>query len=149
MNTNLENNKFKTGFKIPEGYFENFDNKLFNLIDKSELSIKENHGFILTDNYFEKSKIQLYQIIDNNSKVVQLKPKLIKILSWAAIITLSILSPMIYDNLKNDSNIWNTEKYLELSTDEISEYEMSNFLSDEDINSLENELVYNDLLNNI
>lgn len=149
MNTNLENNKFKTGFKIPEGYFENFDNKLFNLIDKSELSIKENHGFILTDNYFEKSKIQLYQIIDNNSKVVQLKPKLFKILSWAAIITLSILSPMIYDNLKNDSNIWNTEKYLELSTDEISEYEMSNFLSDEDINSLENELVYNDLLNNI
>jgi hypothetical protein len=74
------NNKFKhtkqTGFKVPEGYFDNLEDTVFNKLDaKSNLEHNKNTGFNVPKDYFstvEENVFKKLKTEDKDVKVVSL-----------------------------------------------------------------------------
>lgn len=67
--------KPKRTFKTPEGYFENFNERLLDRMAKEESIIPKEDGFTVPEGYFEKlpEKINA-RLSDDNDKVVRLNP---------------------------------------------------------------------------
>ncbi|WP_339837035.1 hypothetical protein [uncultured Flavobacterium sp.] len=115
---NLNNEKIETGFKVPEGYFEQFESKML-----SQLVVK------------------------NEPKVISLwQNKRVWMTSIAAVLLVSIALP-IYFSINNtttsvveDETI---ETYLAMQPT-MSNYEIATELTNEDIASLEESLALND-----
>lgn len=64
----------KSGYKIPENYFENFEGRLFSKLDEeSPLDQKITSGFEVPKNYFEKLSVELPE--EKESKVLPLFSK--------------------------------------------------------------------------
>ena len=148
MNKIVENNKIKTGFKVPENYFENLSSELFSKCDGDFHSsiLPKKSGFIVPEDYFSENENKLFQLINNKKvKIISLKPKLYWITSIAAILLIVIMLPLFYHTEEITKTEWATQNYLELQKDELSEYEVGVMLDNEDIESLENELIYNNL----
>ncbi len=143
------NNKMQSGFKAPEGYFDNFEENLFDPQKKSELP-KLNHGFVVPDNYFESFENNLFQKIENNNNnkvqdfidkpVISLKSRRIIITAIAAVLLLFITSPFIINSQKEE--VLNIEtSYFSLNEDEITDVELVAFLDESQITELETELL--------
>lgn len=148
MNTDLENNKIKNGFTTPTDYFDTLSNRIFEKIsgDVNTTSIPEVAGFIVPDNYFINNEERLLSRINQSKvKVISLKATLYKVSGIAAILLLTIVSPMLYNSVETKNNELAEMKYLEIHSDELGIYEVGSMLDNEDLVELENELVYNDL----
>lgn len=150
MKTELENNKITNGFTIPSNYFETFSNELFEKINSDVItqSLPKSTGFIVPEDYFETNEaVVLKTIQSNQSKIINLKSTFYKVSGIAAVLLLSITSPLLYTS----SEVKNTEmaemSYLELHSNELSVYEVGSMLDDKELIELENELIYNDLNN--
>lgn len=68
----------KNKFKTPEGYFENFNERLFERLDKEgrEVSgvIPKSDGFTVPDGYFDNLDIKVLDVVQKpNTKVIALK----------------------------------------------------------------------------
>ena len=101
---------------------------------------------MVAEDYFSENENKLFQLIDNKKvKIISLKPKLYWITSIAAILLIVIMLPLFYHTEEITKTEWATQNYLELQKDELSEYEVGVMLDNEDIESLENELIYNNL----
>lgn len=64
--------KINTGFKIPENYFEEFENQLMQRISFEETTPKISAGFKTPDNYFESFEDRVMQSIsfeENTEKI--------------------------------------------------------------------------------
>lgn len=148
MKTDLENNKIKTGFTTPTNYFETLSDQVFEKLngDVNTTSFPKASGFIVPDDYFAKNEAKLlHQIDKSKTKVISLKASLYKISGIAAVLLLTIVSPMFYNSMETKKNELAEMNYLELHADELGIYEVGSLLNDNDISELENELIYNDL----
>lgn len=150
MKTELENNNITNGFTIPSNYFETFSNEIFEKINGEVItqSLPKSTGFIVPEDYFETNEaVVLKTIQSNQSKIISLKTTFYKVSGIAAVLLLSITSPLLYTS----SEVNNTEmaemSYLELHSNELSVYEVGSMLDDKELNELENELIYNNLNN--
>ena len=102
----------------------------------------------MPEDYFETNEaVVLKTIQSNQSKIISLKTTFYKVSGIAAVLLLSITSPLLYTS----SEVNNTEmaemSYLELHSNELSVYEVGSMLDDKELNELENELIYNNLNN--
>ena len=148
MKTDLENNKIKSGFAAPNDYFDAVSETILSKWNgnyNSEI-IPKNTGFDVPEDYFSNNEQKLIQtIIPTPVKVIPLKTTIIKVISIAAVLLLTIISPLFYNVSEAKKSELATMDYLEKNTDELSVYEIGVLLDNEDISELENELIYNDL----
>ncbi len=136
-NKKLHNIK-SAGFKIPNDYFESFDEKIFSKLNtESQLGAIKETGFKVPSDYFESFNDTILDknLDEKESKVIQLfsKRNLIYISSIAAAIlllfNLSIFEiEPTFDNLEIET----VENYI--IDENISSYEIAALLSDEHIN---------------
>lgn len=72
----MEKNKYTTGFKIPEAYFEAFDVRMFEKLKEEELP--KDSGFAVPDHYFDELEEKIVQsTTTSNWKVLRNeKPKI-------------------------------------------------------------------------
>ena len=150
MKTELENNKITNGFTIPSNYFEIFSNELFEKINGEVItqSLPKSTGFIVPEDYVVKNEAKLLARINyTEAKVVSLKHTLYKVSGIAAVLLLTIVSPMLYNSAETKNNELVEMSYLQLHSEELSVYEVGSMLDDKELIELENELIYNNLNN--
>lgn len=150
MKTDLENNKIKNGFATPTDYFDTLSDRLFEKINGEVNSslLPETSGFIVPENYFEKNEAELLSKINHTkTKVIKLKATLYKVSGIAAVLLLTIVSPMLYNSVETRKNEMAEMNYLELHSEELGIYEVGSMLDNEDLVELENELIYNEINN--
>lgn len=148
MKTDLENNKIKNGFTTPTDYFDTLSDRLFEKINGEVNSslLPETSGFIVPENYFKKNEAELLSKIKHSkTKVIRLKATLYKVSGIAAVLLLTIVSPMLYNSVETRKNEMAEMNYLELHSEELGIYEVGSMLDNNDLVELENELIYNDL----
>lgn len=117
-NYDLENNdKIRTGFIIPEHYFEQFEAKMMQQISTQKTTVKE----VKVVSLFYRKQVWMSSI--------------------AALILLAIAIP-VYFNMAKENNIesHSIENYL-ADQQHVNENEIIEHLSEEDINALENSLI--------
>ena len=148
MNTDLENNKIKNGFTTPTDYFDTLSERLFEKIrgDVNTSFLPETSGFIVPDNYFAKNEAKVLNKINRlETKIISLKTTLYKVSGIAAVLLLTIVSPLLYNSIETKKNEVAEMNYLEINSEELSIYEVGSMLDNNDILELENELIYNNL----
>ena len=148
MKTNLENNKIKNGFATPTDYFDTLSDKIFEKFNGEVNSnlLPKTSGFIVPKNYFDKNEAEILSRINQSEiKVISLKSTLYKVSGIAAVLLLTIVSPMFYNSVETKKNELAEISYLEMHSEELSIYEVGSMLDNEDLSELENELIYNDL----
>ncbi len=148
MKTDLENNKTNSGFKTPTDYFDTLSDRLFEKIngEVNTTLLPETSGFIVPNNYFESNEAELLSIVQQTeTKVISLKTALYKISGIAAVMLLTIVSPMFYNSVETKKNELAEMSYLEMHSEELGIYEVGSMLDNDDLSELENELIYNNL----
>jgi hypothetical protein len=115
---NLNNEKIKSGFKVPEGYFEQFESKMLNQL-----------------------------IVENEPKVISLwQNKRVWMTSIAAVLLVSIALPIYFSMNNTTTSVVEDETietYLAMQPT-MSNYEIATELTNEDFASLEESLALND-----
>jgi hypothetical protein len=115
---NLNNEKIKSGFKVPEGYFEQFESKMLNQL-----------------------------VVKNEPKVISLwQNKRVWMTSIAAILLVSIALPIYFSMNNTTTSVVEDETietYLAMQPT-MSNYEIATELTNEDFASLEEILALND-----
>ena len=150
MKTHLENNKSTSGFMTPNDYFDNLSD---NIVEKINGEVTTNlipkaSGFVAPEDFFVKNEVRLLTIINHTeSKVIHLKHTLYKVSGIAAVLLLSITSPLLYTSNEAKNTELTEMSYLELHSNELSVYEVGSMLDDKELIELENELIYNNLNN--
>ena len=132
----MKNNKLhqikSSGFKAPDGYFESFDELLFDKL-KSNNASKESHasGFKVPDQYFETFDDKLFEVISETKE-----DKVIPLITWkkAAYISGIAASIILMISLFNNNNSMPTFDNLETAL--IDEYIIEEDFSNEDIATL-------------
>lgn len=148
MKTDLENNKIKSGFKAPDDYFDNLSDDILSKWNGTYDSntIPKNTGFSIPEDYFASNETKLLNtIVPKEVKVISLRTKILKVISIAAVLLLTIMSPLFYNNIETKKSELAALSYLEINSDELSVYEIGVLLENEEISELENELIYNEL----
>lgn len=146
MKTELENSKIITGFSTPTDYFDTLSDRLIEKLD-GELHLEylpKTSGFVVPENYFAANETKILQRT-TQTKVIRLKSSFYKVTSIAAVLLLTIVSPILYNSIESKNNELAEISYLEMHAEELSIYEVGSMLDSEDLSELENELIYNDL----
>ena len=148
MKTDLNNNKIKNGFTTPTDYFDTLSERLFEKLsgEVNTSLLPETSGFIVPDNYFAKNEAKVLSRINRSeTKIISLKATFYKVSGIAAVLLLTIVSPMLYNSIETKKNEVAEMNYLEINSEEIGIYEVGSMLDNNDLAELENELIYNDL----
>ena len=150
MKTQLENNKIKSGFTAPNNYFDDLSDKIVEKINGEVTTnlIPKVSGFVAPEDFFVKNEVKLLtRIKHTESKVISLKHTLYKVSGIAAVLILTIVSPMLYNSAETKNNDFVEMSYLQLHSEELSVYEVGTMLEEKELIELENELIYNNLNN--
>ncbi len=128
-------------FKIPEGYFETFEERLFSKI--AEEKFPKSRGFKVPENYFDKleeSVIGKVNASEKPSKVIPLFPK--KYFGYAATIAACLIIGFTIFNTKTDNSNLDSlqlaaiDTYIEDGNLNLDLYDLALFIDDEDINEI-------------
>lgn len=115
---NLNDEKIKSGFKVPEGYFEQFETKMLSQL-----------------------------VVENEPKVISLwQNKRVWMTSIAAVLLISIALPVYFSMNDTTTNVVEDETietYLAMQPT-LTNYEIATELTNEDFASLEESLALND-----
>ncbi|MFD1615523.1 hypothetical protein [Gelatiniphilus marinus] len=133
--------KIKTaGFKVPDKYFESFnENLLAKLKTETNLEFYKSTGFKVPNDYFETVDDKIINRIDNKEKT-----KVIPLYSWrkagyatAVAASLILMLNIVFnapEKLTFDSlEIASIENYL--AEEDFTSYEIANFLTEEELNA--------------
>ena len=127
-NDNINNIK-NSGFKIPDNYFQDFEE---NILSKVKLkSLTEDSGFVVPDNYFDEFKVS----VKNETKVISIFNRKNRLLvsSIAAAIVL-FFSLNIFNNSIVSLNDLDTETVDSYILDEANVSELTALFSDNELN---------------
>lgn len=150
MKTEFENNIMISGFATPLDYFDNLSEKIIEKINGEEATnlIPKTSGFNVPEDFFVKNEAKLLTSIKNTkSEVINLKHTLYKVIGIAAVLLLTIVSPLLYNSAEIKNNVLIEMNYLQLHSEELSVYEVGSMLEENELIELENELIYNNLNN--
>lgn len=123
-----------TGFKTPQDYFESFDERLLEQLNKEDtIEGIEAPGFQVPTDYFNSFEDKLFEKINNHQKpVINLRSR--KTFYYVAGIAASLMLALaIFVNKDNNSalSVEMVESYLENS--DLDSYELAELLSDADL----------------
>lgn len=142
MNQLPKNNK---PFKVPESYFDSSKNQILDtilLFDK----LGNKSVFNTPDFYFDQNYAQITnQLISKEKKVIQIS--FYKITSIAACLLLSILLPFYLNKENNNFSQTDVSVYITKNIDEYNEYQLGELLNEHELDNLEDELIYDSILN--
>ncbi|WP_432411409.1 hypothetical protein [Rasiella sp. SM2506] len=144
----MENNKYTTGFKIPEGYFEEFDARMLDKLKEEQLP--KNTGFTVPEGYFDTVEEKIVQTeTTSNWKVLRneqpirttqkRKIVLYAIAGVAAVVTLILtVYPFGTHNSFSfdDINATAVSAYIQDGELDLSADDLSIYLQDEDFETL-------------
>ena len=135
----------KNSFNTPEGYFDNFNDRLMDRIKNEEAVettslIPKSDGFVVPDAYFDEvTPAVLSKTVAKETKVIQFKPNRNFYYSVAAVAAIFILifsltwnsnpEPITFDDLANAE----IESYLENTDFEMTSYEIAEVVSLEEM----------------
>ncbi|WP_437395032.1 hypothetical protein [Flagellimonas lutimaris] len=135
----------KNSFNTPEGYFDNFNDRLMDRIKKEEAGettslIPKSDGFAVPDGYFDEvTPTVLSKTVAKVTKVIQFKPNRNFYYGVAAVAAIFILifsftwnstsEPITFDDLANAE----IESYLENTDFEMTSYEIAEVVSLEEM----------------
>jgi len=119
----------QTGFKVPEHYFQSFENDILNKIS----SIPKDNGFVVDHGYFNTLETKVMQSIQEKPKVISFSPW--KRLAYTSMIAASLIIAVnvLFTNKHLDFDDIETaslENYIETG---IEFNELSSFLDEETI----------------
>ncbi len=137
----MKENKNITGFKTPENYFEDFEERLFSKI--SEEGFPKSTGHTVPDGYFETMEKRVSKAVINSekpTKVIQLFPK--KYFGYAAAIAACLVIGFTVFNTKTDNSSLDSlqlaaiDTYIEEGNLNLDFYDLTSYIDDEDITDL-------------
>lgn len=156
----MKDKKHKEGFNLPKGYFEEFESRLFNRINIE--SLPKESGFKVPTGYFNDLDKNITASVEdsNKTKVISIvtKKTLLYAVSIAACAVL-VLSLINFNNeviTLSDIDLSTIETYIEEGNLEVTNYDLTSLLSEEDLseltiegNLIPEELIEEYLLDNI
>ena len=129
-------------FKVPDGYFETFEEQLFSKI--SEEKFPKTNGFTVPQNYFENLEERVLNTVKNSEKskkIIPLFPK--KYIGYAAAIAaFLIIGISIFTNATAEQNLdtlqWSSiNSYIEEGNLNLDLYDLTTIIDDSDISGIE------------
>ncbi len=137
----MKDKKHKEGFNLPNDYFEEFENRLFNKIN-SEILPKDD-GFTVPEGYFKT----LDEKISTNIANVSSQPKVISIVSRktllyavsiaaCAVFIFSLINLNNEEITMNDIDFTSIESYIVEGNIEITNNDLISLLTEDDLNEL-------------
>lgn len=125
-------------FSTPEGYFENFGERLQERMSQPEGVIPKNNGFTVPQGYFEELPKQLEERRGPRAKVVQLHPYKKYVWVAASVAALVLLAVGLVGEREekvtfSDLAHKDIEAYLEENDLGLSTYEIAEFLPIQDV----------------
>lgn len=129
-------------FKVPEGYFETFEEQLFSKI--SEEKFPKTNGFTVPQDYFGNFEERVLKFVYNSektTKVIPLFPK--KYFGYAAVIAAClIIGFSLFTNTTNEQNLdtlqWSSiDSYIEEGNLNLDLYDLTSMIEDSDISGVE------------
>lgn len=152
----MKNKKHKSGFKVPENYLDNFENRLFEKIE-SEIIPKET-GFKVPDGYFDNLEDTILKRVNTEEKsqqVINLNSRRTWLYLTAIAASLAIIVSML---VKNESiaeqmdslKMATIENYIDEGYLDLESYEVLALLDDEDLTNInfESDIFSEELLEN-
>lgn len=137
MKNDFLHNK-KDGFKLPDNYFQEFEEKLMNSVSLgSSSNIPDETGFTVPDNYFEDAELLILSEIEKEkirTKTHFRKRKFSYAISAvAAILIIVLLAVGIYKPVSEEDPvaISEIEKYFQEGYLPLNSYELGDVFSDE------------------
>lgn len=145
----MKENKNIHGFKIPEGYFDTFEDELFATIAEEDLP--KHTGFTTPDSYFEVVEDQIMATIkasDTPEVSIEKRPKVISLfrkqtLGYVAAVAASIV--LVFSLVNQEKSVSEqldnlqfatVDTYIDAGNLSIDQYDMASYLSDTDIENL-------------
>ena len=138
----MEDKKYKSGFKVPENYFDSFEKRIFDTIE-SETLPKET-GFKVPDGYFENLEDTILQKLtatDKPRKVIPLNSRKTWIYLTAIAACLAVIISMLIrdESIVKQLDLIKTatiENYIDEGYLDLESYEVLALLDDEDLTSI-------------
>lgn len=133
MSKNNINNIENSGFKVPEDYFNSFDDRLTNKLNEKQLSDIKTPGFKIPDDYFTSLEDKIMQRAESKQiPTIKLRTKN-RLYYIAGIAASLILIAAIFLNRNTDTSISieMVETYFENSS--LDSYELAELLSEADL----------------
>ncbi len=139
----MKDKKYKSGFKVPENYFDNFEKRIFNKIE-SETLPKET-GFKAPDGYFDNLEdivLQKLNAVETPQKVISLNSRRTWVYLTAIAACLAIIVSMLIRNesiIKQMDSIKTAsiENYIDEGYLDLESYEVLALLDDEDLTNID------------
>jgi hypothetical protein len=131
----------KSGFKVPENYFDSLENSVLDQIKSKEISKKT--GFKTPQNYFSEFTVKL-PVEKEETKVIALN-SWTKWVAAASIIAVSILGALYIDSISPKKSL----QFSDLDNDMIEQYFEYNLDSQDELIDLENTSIKGNLDTNI
>lgn len=133
----MKENKNISGFKTPENYFENFEERLF--IKISEESFPKSAGHSIPDGYFQNLEDRILNKVihsEKPTKVISLFPK--KYFGYAAAIAACLIIGFTVFNTETENTALDSlqlaaiDIYIEDGNLNLDLYDLTSFIEDED-----------------
>ena len=136
--------KYNHGFKAPEDYFQDFEERLFSKLKEAELP--KDHGFDVPDGYFENLEERIQQNV-TQEKTVKVIP-LLKRKTFIYAVSVAACAALVFSiYTKNTSEeillqIADIEAYIEGDAIDLDSYDIAQLLSEDELDNLglENEI---------
>ena len=129
-------------FKVPEGYFEAFEEQLFSKI--SEEKLPKSSGFTVPQNYFENIEEGVLHVVTNSERTTKVIPLFSKeYLGYAVAIAACLV--IVFSLFTNKTDVQNINKlqwsaidsYIEEGNLNLDLYDLSSIMEDSDISGIE------------
>lgn len=137
----MEKDKYKNGLGLPEDYFENFEERLFNKI--SEDIIPKETGFSVPEGYLNTIENKVISQVSTPVKEIKVISLITKktFLYAASIAAVAIIVFSIFNNKNavitiSDFDIASIENYIENENLDYDSYDLSFLLNDDDFDEL-------------
>ena len=131
-----------SNFKVPDGYFETFEEQLFSTI--LEEKFPKSNGFVVPEDYFENLEEGIIKALESSKKEVKIIPLFPKkyIGYAAAVAAFLIIGLTIYSNkidVQNLDNLqWSSiDSYIEEGNLNLDLYDLTSIMDDSDISGIE------------
>lgn len=138
---NLDNDpKIKTGFQVPENYFDSLEDRVLQKISFEENKPKINTGFEIPNGYFDSLEDAVMAKLNDTKEIPVIsiwKRKSVWISSVAAVFIVTMGTLLFFNTPKEELTI--SQDYLAYQND-ITTEDIAAHLTDEDIQALETEM---------
>jgi hypothetical protein len=136
--------KYNHGFKAPDDYFQDFEERLFSKLKEAELPKK--HGFDVPDGYFEDLEERILQNV-TQEKTVKVIP-LLKRKTFIYAVSVAALAALVFSIFTKNTDgeillqIADIEAYINADAMDLDSYDIAQLLSDDELDNLafENEI---------